>query len=80
MFILKDKIGFLAFSYYLIITILAIVLGIVLVLTIQPGINLYNSNDASTEPGPGKKIKLCIDIIVTFKSNELLFHLKFFIL
>ena len=53
---LSKKIGFLAISYYFITTILAIVLGIVLVLTIQPGINLYNSNDASIETGSGKDV------------------------
>ena len=53
---LSKKIGFLAIAYYFITTILAIVLGIVLVLTIQPGNNSYNSNDDSTEAGSGKDV------------------------
>ena len=53
---LSKKIGLLAIAYYFITTILAIVLGIVLVLTIQPGNNSYNSNDDSTEAGSGKDV------------------------
>ena len=53
---LSKQIGFLAIAYYFITTILAIVLGIVLVLTIQPGNNSYNSNDDSTEAGSGKDV------------------------
>ena len=53
---LSKKIGFLAIAYYLITTILAIVLGIVLVLTIQPGNNSNNSNDVSTDTGSGKDV------------------------
>ena len=53
---LSKKIGFLAIAYYFITTILAIVLGIVLVLTIQPGNNSYNSNDDSTEAESGKDV------------------------
>jgi len=53
---LSKKIGFLAIAYYFITTILAIVLGIVLVLTIQPGSNSYNSDDASAGDGSGKDV------------------------